>query len=465
VRFNMSAPRVFRGKWSLLSCAYSDTPKKASLTKRSIPFVDFVVHTMPLHELIADAVENIEPAYDLGPLFRACKEEPDIHKYRNDLWALHHSSRAVLNDPVQIEGDITSESVVTFLLATLAEKIVDDPRTFGDFPLIKFHPKWDHPADKDIPISRQSQQVVVDALFGLDWFIFCDLFNEDHSRDMIEQARTMFMLLRNRICHFIHSHHMSKSILNMDIYHDLEKAGLYSKPDTAAFDYDSDDEIYKQRTAIVKNSEEYLEKDVEVAFVNAAFVYDMEAYISFFHQQFMLYDTSVVEDAPQVSLSRFRGKLFELVSSLDKKFLVQKRVEWQVALEVHETHYQVHKNHHGLTIKPKPRQVIVTKNDGLVLNSTIRSFEDIVTRDVEFTAAKIRLSTDAMFWAWTLQNDNIVSKLNNKLIWRDRLRGHWVIKARDRLFKVKSFTHGFFALRDIIGQEGDFNLAAYDALL
>lgn len=414
---------------------------------------------MNIQTLIADAIENMERGYDLYPLIEACKKEPNIKRYRADLWALHHISRKVLNDPVQVDGVITSESVSTFLLATLTEEVIDDPRRICDFPLIKFDQKWLHPMDIDVPISRLSQHVIVDALFALDWFLLCDQYNAHHSREMINEAREMFNLIKNRICFLIHADHLSKDILNAEDYADVEKKGLFSKPDTAVFDYDSDDEMYNKRP---KDVEDLTHKDVEVAFANPAFAYDMEAYITFFHEQLFALDTTTVHEAAQPTLSKFRGALFDAVATIDEKHLIKERLRWQIELEIHEAHVQVHKHHHGLTLNPKPRQILVTKNDRLV--TYIKSFQDITTRDVDFTQQRIRMSTDSMFWVWSMQSDKVVKKLLGVYIWRDRMRGHWVVKLGDRLVKAKSFTHGFFILRSENAEIDGVDLKGYDAM-
>lgn len=415
---------------------------------------------MSIQTLIADAVEYMEKGYDFTLLIEACKRERDIKRHRNELWALHHCARKVLNEPIQVDGVITSESVITFLLATLSEEVIDDPRRIDDFPLIKFHPKWSHPMDKDVPISRLSQHVVVDAMFALDWFLLCDQCNDEHSPEMIQQAREMFSLIKNRICFLIHAHHLSKDILNAEDYAEVEKKGLFSKPDTAVFDYDSDDEMYNRRP---KDVEDLTHKDVEVAFANTAFVFDMEAYITFFHEQLFAYDTTSVQEVAQHRLSRFRGALFDAVSTVDEKYLIKERLRWQLELEIHDAHIQVHRHHHGLTLNPKPRQILVTKNDGLV--TFIKSFKDITTRDVEFTRQRIRLSTDAMFWAWSMQGDKVVSKIKDVYIWRDRVRGHWVVKLGNRLLKAKSFAHGFFLLRNEHEEIDGLDLRGYDSML
>jgi hypothetical protein len=424
-----------------------------------------------IHTLIADAVENISDSFDLNPLFIACQTSKEIKKYRKELWSLHHVCRPIINEPIQVDGEIISGSLITFLLATLTVDILDDHRKFKDFPLITFHEKWNHPLDHDVPISRQSQQVIVDALFGLDWFLFCDVYNDDHTSEMIEQARELFKLLKSRICYFIHEYHLPNTVLNMEIYSNVEKKGLYSKPDTAQFDYDSDDEVFNKRSRIIKATDDLTDKDVEFSFVNTSFVYDMEVYISYFHEQFMLYDTTKINElnGTQPKLSTFRGKLFELVSSVNDKFLIQERTRWQQELEIHSGHIQVYKHHNGLTLKPKPRQIIVTKNDILVTNSMLKSFADITTRDTTFVKQKIRLSTDSMFWVWSLQNDKVVTHLLNKYIWRDRIRGYWIVKIHNQLFRVDSFTHGFFVLRNSLGENGELKngvfLNAYDSLL
>jgi len=426
-----------------------------------------------IYALLADAIENLEVNFDLKPLFDACVRNENLSRFNSDLWAFHHTCREVLQSPIQVEGEIVSGSVMTFLLATLSEPIIEnDLRSFEDFPLVVFHPKWTHSEVSQVPIIHQSQQVIIDALFGLDWLLFCDLFvDETKTEDRLKQGKEMFKLLKNRICFMIHQESLSESILDVDDYSTKEKQNLYSRPDTSMYDYDSDDENFKKARLIAPQQDDKEDTVVNIAHVNVDFIYDMEIFISHFHTQFAEYDNLILSPIPfpLPSLSVFRKKLFEAIAVIQEPFLIKERILWQQTLETHKAHQEVYKHKYGITLKPKPRQLIVTKNDDLVMKSMVRSLKDIITRDIKDERVKIRLSTDSMFWVWSMQNGGELAKLKDKYIYRDRTRGKWITRFNGANYATPSFTHAFFALRKLSGPtatlDNGLRIDAFDPMM
>jgi hypothetical protein len=160
-------------------------------------------------------------------------------------------------------------------------------------------------------------------------------------------------------------------------------------------------------------------------------------------------------------LSAFRSALFKWISEIDENHLIKRRMNWQHSLEIHEAHDRIHRHHHGLSFVPKPRQILVTKNDGLIDIGLVRSLQDITTRPIENLIPMIRLATDSMFAEWNAQNHKTLDKLGT-CIRRDRIRNTWVVEYQDRRFLVPSFTHGFFFLRKI---SEDNTMSMYDSFL
>lgn len=427
---------------------------------------------IPFHKAIKDAIENYEDGYDLSSLFTLCETAERSDKNTSLLWSLHHTCYDTSSFSVQLNGQILSSSLLTFVMAATSEKLPDtDLRTIKDFPLVVMHTKWVHDLFLQVPILRLSQQVVVDTLLGLDWFMTGDMFTYYHERttEEMKQCRDLFRLLRIRIFYFIQSTSLSTNILDMEEYSKVEKAGILKKVDTSEVDYASDDETFNKRVHMLE--EDFSENDIEVAYVNSKFIYDMDALITYHQQEWFRYDNTVVVDSPIPfrELSVFRSKIFELITTIDdKKDIVRQRSLWQESLQITPAHIRIFKRSYGITNQPTVRQVMVVKNDVLPDIGQCNNFEDIVTRRV--TPDKVimlRLATDSLFHTWSLQHNGETAAVLNKYIIRDKMRNIWTVKLGDDIVRANSFTHAFFLLRDYMGDEpiiDDKHLDVYDAL-
>ena len=77
--------------------------------------------------------------------------------------------------------------------------------------------KWKH---EPVPILRMSLQQVMDCLLGVEWYVFCELYDLDISRgsmEWIENIRRTIELLRFR-AYFLATHSLSSTILDVEEY-------------------------------------------------------------------------------------------------------------------------------------------------------------------------------------------------------------------------------------------------------
>lgn len=77
--------------------------------------------------------------------------------------------------------------------------------------------RWRH---EPIPILRMSLQQVVDSLLGVEWYVFCELYDLDISRgnsEWIANVRRTVELLRFR-AYFLATHALSTSVLDVEDY-------------------------------------------------------------------------------------------------------------------------------------------------------------------------------------------------------------------------------------------------------
>lgn len=418
---------------------------------------------------IAHALENMNEQYSLDPLYRACMQCDNLQSYRADLWALHHSCYDMLKPSMQLNGQIVSNSMLSFLLAVHTEPVVDDSRSMKDFPLLTIHQKWIHDTTLSIPISRLSQQVVVDLLFGLDWFLLCDVFSPPHTSDLIYQARELFQLIQNRIFFMIQCSSLSKDILDMPHYIHIEKQGLLKKLDTSQLDYASDEEAFHSKQVLMDHDVSGM--DNQVAFVNAAFLYDMDTILTHFQQEWYKYDQYSLKPGPSPvpNLSKFRSHLFSWIASLSEKQVLKRRREWQEELQVHSGHKRIHTRLYGCTSQPTASQVIALHNDSLIDLGKCTSLLDLTARHTgEHAQTMMRLATDSIFYHWSQQHQNLGKALLGPWIWRDRIRAVWVASTgHGCCVTAPSYTHAFFILRESLGKDAilmkDVDLSLYDS--
>jgi hypothetical protein len=407
---------------------------------------------MDLGDQIKETAIIATKEFDLHPLFEVCCSTPDIVVYKHHIYALHHTCYEDFVGHRQICGQILSSSLLTFVLMAHTHVGLDDPRKVSDFPLLTIHKDWLHLGDQ--PVSRMSQQTAVDALLGLEWLVFSELFGEPRTEAWIQQARALYGLLQNRIFVFVQSGGESLEVLDMEKYRTKHKRGLFAAVNTAEFDYASDDEQFKKKKLIAPV--DLTTRDLEYATVNTVFLFDMDAIITHFQYQWYLHDLTkpiIAPAGPQPNVSVFRGWLFSVITKLNATQVIKARRTWQETLQMAPPYERIYLRENGFGSKVAARHVILLKNEKVAEMGVCVSVDDITTRTIKKTEIMLRLATDSMFSFWAVQNDNVFAVLIPDTIYRDRIRDVWLVHIGGSLLPCSSFTHAFRVLRVSMGAE------------
>jgi len=389
---------------------------------------------------IKNILLNSDQYTDLLPFFDKCKTLDNFDWLRDDLKALHFVCWNWFNRQYLDDGRRLCPSSLTFGLCAIAEIKMMDTRTLDDFTRIKLDKRWIHEGTQPM-IVLMSQQHIVSTLTGLTWNLTCDLFNGEHDIDFIEEYRTLFELLRSRVMEFIRVDKWRPEILNVKEYRDCVKRGNWKPLDTTHLDYDSDEEVYRQRNDII--AKDNSKHDQIVHIVNEKFIMDMDSIITSLEYEFYEYDTHhILLEVEQPSISKFRFYIFEIQKNLSEATLLDERRFWQEKISVSIAFERIYKRKFPTEIGAK-RQIMIDVHEDLRKIGNCTSVIQLFARPGLNIEIMYRLATDSMFVMFLRSIDFELLTFLESIIVRSRIRNCWILKYKGRQYKTDSFTHGY----------------------
>ena len=425
------------------------------------PIIPAIPPRVPSLAWVTEIAREASVESDLHDFFVACMDHPaERQALARAIRGLHLATWDVFSNVAIIEGAISCNSMLLFLLVAENAPEVDDPRTPQDFPLLKIDAVWTHDVE---PVSRMTMQVVTDTLYGLEWIAFSDVFAERRSPAFIAQVRELFYLVRSRILFMVRDDALPTSVMDVEEFRTKTVQRKFKALDTRDLDYDSGEDAMPRKR--MRMAEDKSELNRQVGQVTPEFVHDMDAMLVAFERALMRYDLDPAPDpeprevgpaheASRAKMSRFRSWVYDNTRRLDEKRCLDAQRFWIEEMQVTPVHERIFRRIHGQRTPVIRRQIVVCKAEHFVKHGRSNSFEELSARPVSRdTAPLLRINADSMFnhlcnQGTTVGQEGMVRALMSKgLIVRDRLRNTWVVKLGERRQCARSFIHAFRALR------------------
>lgn len=367
--------------------------------------------------------------------------------------------------------------------------------------------RWYHFLDEGfhhvgLPILRMSQNQIRDSLWGLEWYLFSDMYNaepERGSKAWLDEVKHYVNLARYKL-YYMAVEPLNNHILDVTEYNMTEiemnataegrasnshltlRASDYHTSDSAATEKAQQDAAATER--IQQEMRERLERErylreferlaagIEVsAFeeritqVNQVYLYDVNTILHSIDSGLKFYEDHIQSipkyDGPVIDLSKFRQMLLERYSKTNTIFRVRK--QWHCELVIIPSYEALRRREKGrLGEKLEAMEVIIPKMGEKLEKKIPTTYDEFMKQPIGLNQDQwIRVNTDALFFINSNQlnegdiyeflyrtQEYMVANPNKRLIARIRVTNQWCHQEEDgSRMLYRSFTEAFVGLR------------------
>jgi hypothetical protein len=339
----------------------------------------------------------------------------------------------------------------------------------------------------NFPIMSMSLRQVMDTLFGLEWFALCELFRPQRDLTWVKEMQNLTNIVRYRLYYLATRSKASSLLLDMDDGYTEEvsnrkrttTAGSSTK--TSALqeeDYYSDEEkkkVIKYRRNLKTNWADRMiasatkgttkTGDTEGSYAPSNIVetqrkttwvlaHDANCTLRELDRHLNRY----LELAPYVTwhsaddtynLAPFRQHCAERLEKFEA--LIPKRKQWQYEMQCLPSHRAIYQR---VSNKPfaQPNEILASKLFNLVNMHMPKSLEEMIAPNATVDSkAWLRVNTDFLFELLSSiqkdEGDVFDYLVRQKIFFRLRIGGKWIVMIDSKPHGFDSFTHGFVFYR------------------
>lgn len=335
-------------------------------------------------------------------------------------------------------------------------------------------PHWSYPL---FPIMNMSLKQITCTLFGLEWYILCELYQPERNLNWVKEMQNFVNIIRYRLYRLHTEGSLSSNILDVeeDGYTELVLDQSRKRQITSSLlldeDYYSDEEkqkkVKRQRTENVNWAEQFvttttkMEEDGACApstiketqrRTTLAFVFDMNSTL----RELDRHISRFIHIAPKVQwhetdddVSSFRRYCVERLSRFDA--LVQKRKQWQHDLQCLPSHRVIYGRKTGKS-NATSTEILSSMLATLVNKNIPTTLDELIAppANVHRKAWK-RVNTDFLFELLSsieYENGDVFDYVVRHGIFTClRINRKWLIHINDQIHGFESFTHAFIFYR------------------